>query len=602
MEEVIGKYDSGIDASTLTYDISSMTLNSFDSSFSSIDVLNRARIDSIDDDPSIKDDLNEAQFLDTTGLSLDDSNFHETHINFSVTLTNTPIHNKENIYNNQPVTSVIVADVQNIQRSLNGRKPHTGHKNEVPQADRERKAKAKPLSPSKDIQNSSSNANHVCNRPKKGSYRKQNACNAKASPPKSQKMACKDYCQSQFNSPKKSKQLPQNKTQNKNLKNSFQSSTASSKSKPNQKSVKSKMNNECIVYSNSEQDDTLEESDTSIYVTPLQTPSKLHTETFSPCSRLSDEEILNSPNITVRSPSPYKTLSPNITVRSYRHTCSPLVAASSSSDVDGSEYPLPHPHHSKTYFSPILDDSAIVEASCSGRKYRSPPKYLNLETSLEADCQADDTCYKKETVRHLFADAKEAKDWDSIAVYDHSPLANMLENLFEHSGSSYLLSPKYESSEHTYAEFQDFLRKLEGTNKISSKKSVCDEHSSPRSSPLLSPLCCDSRPPDQLSEAELDEITWIHTTCNGQQVAPRVQIGQSCEEFTVFPPPRTPRHLKWNMHLEQDCDSVEKQQPNCSTPLKPILRKRPENHVFPYNGDNPSPYIITKTRQVNSLV
>lgn len=429
MEDVIGKYDSGIDASTLTYDISSMTLNSFDSSLSSIDVLNRARIDSIDDDPSIKDDLNEAQFLDSTGLSLDDSNFHETHINFSITLTNTPVHNKENIYNNQPVTSVIVADVQNVQKGLNGRNTHTSNRNGIPQADRERKAKTKPLSPIKNPQNSSTNANHVCNRPKKGSYRKQMACNAKVSPPKLPKMACKDYCRSQFNStPKKSKQLLL-EVQNKAKKNLRINSPASCKSKPNQKSVKSNLNNECIVSYN----DSLGESDTSVYVTPLQTPSKLNTEPLSPCSRLPGEEILTSCNVTVRSPPPYKTLSPNITVRSNRQTGSPMLAASSSSDADGSEYPLPHPHHCKTYFSPILDDSAIVEASCLGRKYRSPPKCLNSEAALEADHQADDCC-KKETVRHLlFTDAKEAKDWDS-SLYNHSSLASMLENLFEHSG------------------------------------------------------------------------------------------------------------------------------------------------------------------------
>ncbi|GAB1603139.1 uncharacterized protein LOC115215825 [Argonauta hians] len=621
MEENICRYDSGIDASTLTFDISSMSLNSFDSTFNSVDVLNRARIYSIDHETSTRDDLNEAQFLsqditlDNTDSSQENNNsvIHVVPVGFQTSPKKKPVHNKENIRNNNNNNhhhqyrhnhntnkssnnnNAVNHQIMTVKTGQNGIKTNASKRNEANGVGVAQKTT--PLSPRKaTTQNSSVNANNFSSGSKKGPYNKQTVPKPKVTPPKSPKQTCKDYCQPQFNSPQKQHSLQGQKKPGK-FKNNFQNSTPVKKVKVNPTCAQSTPLQSTPPH-RSPLNDSLEDSDTSIYHTPLQTPSKL--ETFSPSSRQPGEALLNSPNVTVRSRSPYR-ISPNVTVRTHRQTSSPnlvpaATANSSSNDLDALEYPLPHPHHSKTYFSPILDDSAIVEASCSGRTYISPPKMLNLEPQFETSPELYDDYYKTGPIKNLFADTK-----DSSPVFSNSPLANTIENLFESSGLL-LQSPKSDSIDHSVEEFQNFLRKLEGVNKINGKRLDYNEPSPARDNSISSPLCCDSRPPDQLSEAELDEITWIHTTCNGQPVAPRVSIDLLADDFAVFPPPRTPRHLKWNDCLEQDCSSAEKQSPNPSTPLKPILRKRPKNHVFPYNGDNPSPYMLTKTRHVNILV
>lgn len=605
------KYDSGIDASVLTHNFSSISLDSSDSSYGSGvgDVLNRARIDSMDGDLSIKEELNRAGILsqdftlDSIGLSADDD-VGETHINVSIKLTNNrQAQNKENLMQLNKYSKLFKADNGNMVACQLSNCRYGANKLTNPSP------KAKPLSPNKNNCKPHSSPNVAMRAgPKKANTRKKRTVRNSlvSSPPKPSQVGSK-----------RTKGLNNASPHPPGVKNSVKSAiyipvskaTSRSEAHPKPSSVavtcSDKMSHLQGIKSPHGKED-------SVYSTPVQTPSKLNNLTTTLSSNVTTrsssprEKILNSQFVTTRStPSSQKT----------SHSPSPTSSWYSAEDsleffpneLSSSYCSSPNANWSKQYFSPLFDDSAIVEASCSGKKYFNFPEAVNLEDVWAQEVQPVTERQRSFLTGNLGSCSVTQGDTynNRVPCVGHSLLGERLEKVL-----NIPVSPQKSLDEQSYVDFQKFLDRLEGTTKVRKKclngklSLSLDDSKSVKSSPTLSPLCCDCRLPDELSEAELDEITWIHTTCNGQQVASRVFFGeQTSDSFAVFPPPRSPRHLKWSENLvQEEYDKIASHNKTTSTPLKSILKKRPDHFVFPYNGDEPSPYLITRTRQLYSPV
>ena len=393
--EHVMKYDSGIDASVLTRNFSSMSLNSSDSSFgSNVDVLNRARIDSMDGDLSIKEELNQARILsqdftlDSIGLSADED-VGETHINVSIKLTsNKQTRNKENIIQSNKCSKFFKTD--------NGKKvvcPQFKDKKQVHCRYNANKLtnpspKTKPLSPNKNNCTiySSPNVTTRAGPKKSNSRKKRTTRNSFAiSPPKL----------SQTVTRRSPKGLNNTSPHRPSVKNPVKPSNYIYGSKTT-KRLEANSNLSFISTPSSVNSYHLQGKksphgkDDSVYSTPVQNPSELNNLVAPLSPNVTTrtpplQRILNSPYLTIRSTSSSQKIP---TSRSPSPTCS-WYSAEDSLEFLPNELNSSYcqANQGKPYFSPLFDDSAIVEASCSGKKYFNFPEAVNLKNAWSPERQ-----------------------------------------------------------------------------------------------------------------------------------------------------------------------------------------------------------------------
>ncbi|ESO87948.1 hypothetical protein LOTGIDRAFT_165968 [Lottia gigantea] len=104
--------------------------------------------------------------------------------------------------------------------------------------------------------------------------------------------------------------------------------------------------------------------------------------------------------------------------------------------------------------------------------------------------------------------------------------------------------------------------------------------------------------PVPVFDHDTDWKTKLHTLCNGRRVVRYLNYSQSQSPMIIkhYPPPKESTRIKWNSNLIQDGESDDSNEYAVIHP-KSILSKKSKE--YKYDGDVPSPIIITKTRQLS---
>ncbi|XP_046584095.1 serine-rich adhesin for platelets-like isoform X2 [Haliotis rubra] len=113
---------------------------------------------------------------------------------------------------------------------------------------------------------------------------------------------------------------------------------------------------------------------------------------------------------------------------------------------------------------------------------------------------------------------------------------------------------------------------------------------------------CRRKKQSDLTEMEIDEMTKLHTTCNGQRVVRYLNFSESPMIIKHYPAPKEASKLSWSNTLT-NCELTyhsPTRKPSKPT-AKPILTQRPLTHTYPYSDDVPSPIILTRTRRTHTL-
>ncbi|XP_067650116.1 uncharacterized protein [Haliotis asinina] len=113
---------------------------------------------------------------------------------------------------------------------------------------------------------------------------------------------------------------------------------------------------------------------------------------------------------------------------------------------------------------------------------------------------------------------------------------------------------------------------------------------------------CRRKKQSDLTEMEIDEMTKLHTICNGQRVVRYLNFSESPMIIKHYPAPKEASKLSWSNTLTNCELTYHSPTRKPSKPAaKPILTQRPLNHTYPYSEDVPSPIILTRTRRTHTL-
>ncbi|XP_046350018.2 uncharacterized protein LOC124131000 isoform X2 [Haliotis rufescens] len=113
---------------------------------------------------------------------------------------------------------------------------------------------------------------------------------------------------------------------------------------------------------------------------------------------------------------------------------------------------------------------------------------------------------------------------------------------------------------------------------------------------------CRRKKKSDMTELEIDEMTKLHTMCNGQRVVRYLNFSESPMIIKHYPAPKEASKLSWSNTLANSDLSYHSPTRTSSKPsARPILTQRPLNHTYPYSDDVPSPIILTRTRRTHTL-
>ncbi|XP_050419037.1 uncharacterized protein LOC126832328 [Patella vulgata] len=104
--------------------------------------------------------------------------------------------------------------------------------------------------------------------------------------------------------------------------------------------------------------------------------------------------------------------------------------------------------------------------------------------------------------------------------------------------------------------------------------------------------------PVPVFDHDTDWKTKLHTLCNGRRVVRYLNYSESPMIIKHYPPPKESTRIKWNSNLVQLTEESDDSNDYAVIHPKSILSKKSKEYKF--DGDVPSPIIITKTRQMTS--